>query len=182
MFLLGGGIATTISGYKWYHINKTPNLRYIDDNKVLIANLAETIIPRTNTPGAKDVKAEEAIIFLLKNVCDRKTQNNFIDGLKDVTSYSLNTYNKNFNDLTFSEQTATVNHFFKKGKNFKGNLGKAKNKYLGKSFFEILKYYTTVAFCTSRQGASEALAYDYIPGKYVGCIPLLAQQKSWATK
>ncbi|MBC7866102.1 MAG: gluconate 2-dehydrogenase subunit 3 family protein, partial [Gloeobacteraceae cyanobacterium ES-bin-316] len=96
MFLLGGGLVTTFSGYKFYHISKTPDLLFLDGHKDLIADLAEIIIPRTNTPGAKDVKAEDAIITLLKNVADKKTQNNFIDGLKATERFSMNKYSKSF--------------------------------------------------------------------------------------
>ncbi|HSN61807.1 MAG TPA: gluconate 2-dehydrogenase subunit 3 family protein [Ferruginibacter sp.] len=154
----------------------------MDEHKALIAELAETIIPRTNTPGAKDVKAQNFIITLLKNVSDRKTQNSFIDGLKDIEEFSIDKYEKNFTALTVIEKRNVVEHFYKKGKNFSGKLGKAKNKFLGKSFFDILKNYTTIAYCTSRQGATEGLAYDFIPGKYDACIALKANQKAWATK
>ncbi len=182
MFLIGGGVAASYSGYKYYQIHKTPDLTYLDDNKAMIADLAEVIIPKTNTPGAKEAMVHETIIKLVKNVSDRKTQNNFIDGLKDVHSYANSKYDKPFTQLTKQEQIAVVKHFQQKGKNFSGMWGKAKNKILGKSFFTILKEYTTIGYCTSKPGATETLAYDYIPGKYEPCLPVTANQKSWATK
>lgn len=182
MFILGGGVAATYSGYRLYNIAKSPDFQFLNENKALIADLAEAIIPRTNTPGAKDVKAEEVIITLIKNVADKKTQNNFIEGLKDTDQYSQNQYQKAFTSLTAPEQIKVLEHFAGKGRNFSGLLGKAKNKFLGKSFFDILKSYTTVAYCTSRQGATETLAYDYVPGRYEACIPLSPRQRSWATK
>ena len=80
------------------------------------------------------------------------------------------------------QQTDVVRHFQKKGKNFSGIWGKAKNKLLGKSFFAILKEYTTIGYCTSKPGATETLAYDYIPSKFEPCIVINSSQKSWATK
>ncbi len=182
MFVLGGGAAATYSGYKFYTIAKTPDFAFLNNQKAFIADLAETIIPRTNTPGAKDVKAEEVIITLIKNGANKKTQNNFIEGLKDADRFAKGKFGKVFTSLTVPEQKSVVEHFSQKGKNFSGLLGKVKNKLLGKSFFDILKYYTTVAYCTSRQGATETLAYDYIPGSYQACIQLSPRQRSWATK
>jgi len=182
IFFAGGGIVATYSGWEWYEISKTPDLHYLDENKELIADLSEIIIPRTNTPGARDAKVHETIISLVKNVSDRKTQNNFIEGLKAVENYSFKTFKNPFTALSAKQQKDVVTYFFERGKNFKDNLGKAKNKILGKSFFEILKYYSSIAFCTSEPGATQALAYDYIPGKYIGCMPVSANQRSWATK
>ncbi|HSZ34812.1 MAG TPA: gluconate 2-dehydrogenase subunit 3 family protein [Puia sp.] len=182
IFCLTGGVVATYSGWEWYVLYKTPDFRYLDENKDLIADLSEIIIPRTNTPGAKDAKVQETIIALIKNTGDRKTQNNFIEGLKSVESYSLSIFKNPFILLSTPQQNEVLMHFFKKSKNFSGNLGKAKNKILGKSFFEILKYYCTVAFCTSEPGATGALSYDYIPGKYNGCMQVSADQRSWATK
>jgi len=72
--------------------------------------------------------------------------------------------------------------FEERGKNFKGILGKAQNRFLGKSFFTTLKEYTVEGYCTSEMGATRGLAYIHIPGKYLGCIPMQPGQKVWATK
>lgn len=48
------------------------------------------------------------------------------------------------------------------------------------SFFKILKDYTLTGYFLSETGATQALAYDKIPGGYWGDIPLAANQKAWA--
>lgn len=182
IFLIGGGATAGFSGYKWYSIHKTPDLNFLDANQALIADLAETIIPATDTQGAKEAMAHIAIISLIKETADRKTKNIFIDGLKEVESYSSSHFSKSFSALTPAQQQETVAHFRDQGKNYGGMMGKIKNKFIGKSFFHILKEYTSIAFCTSKNGATKTLAYDFIPGAYHSCVQMTAGQKSWATK
>jgi hypothetical protein len=182
IFLIGGGATASFSGYKWYSIHKTPDLFFLDNHTALVADLTETIIPSTGTPGAKIAMAHLTVISMIKEVADRKTKNIFIEGLKDVQQYASANYNKLFTELSAAQQQEVVNHFREKGKNYSGIMGKIKNKFMGKSFFHVLKEYTTIAFCTSKTGATQTLAYDYIPGKYNACMPLAPGQKSWATK
>jgi hypothetical protein len=182
IFLIGGGATASFSGYKWYSIHKTPDLFFLDNHTALVADLTETIIPATGTPGAKIAMAHLTVISMIKEVADRKTKNIFIEGLKDVQQYASANYNKLFTELSAAQQQEVVNHFREKGKNYSGIMGKIKNKFMGKSFFHVLKEYTTIAFCTSKTGATQTLAYDYIPGKYNACMPLAPGQKSWATK
>ncbi len=182
IFLIGGVTAASYSGYKWYSIHKTPDLFFLDNHQALIADLAETIIPATDTPGAKEAMVHITLITLIKETADRKTQNNFIDGLKSAEHYSNSHFNKSFSALLPAQQREVVIHFRDEGKNYSGILGKIKNKFAGKSFFHILKEYSTIAFCTSKSGATKTLAYDFIPGAYHSCMPLTPGQKSWATK
>ena len=49
------------------------------------------------------------------------------------------------------------------------------------SFFKILKDYTLTGYFHSEIGATQALAYERIPGGYQGDLPLGADQKAWAT-
>ncbi|MBC8034021.1 MAG: gluconate 2-dehydrogenase subunit 3 family protein, partial [Chitinophagaceae bacterium] len=76
----GAGIAAAFSGFKWYQISKAPDLAFLDQQTSLIAALAETMIPATDTPGAKDTLVHEFILKMIKDCTGKKTQNNFIDG------------------------------------------------------------------------------------------------------
>ena len=49
------------------------------------------------------------------------------------------------------------------------------------SFVRILKELTLVGFYTSRIGATQALAYEAVPGGFRGCLELRPGQKAWAT-
>ena len=86
--LAGAGIAAAGAGYKWYSFSKKPDLQFVEDQKELIAALAETIIPATDTPGAKEVGVGDFIIKIIRDCSPVKTQNNFIDGLKDLHAYA----------------------------------------------------------------------------------------------
>jgi len=182
IFLLGGGASAGFSWYKWYQVHKTPDLAYLDSHTELVAALAATIIPVTATPGAREALVHVTVIKMVKEVADRKTRNIFINGLKELALYTENEYDKPFTALTAGQQTAVVGYFRDQGKNYGGAAGKIKNRLAGKSFFLVLKEYTTRAFCTSQTGATETLAYNDIPGSWEACIPVTAGQRSWATK
>jgi len=47
------------------------------------------------------------------------------------------------------------------------------------SFFKIAKDYTLTGYFLSETGATQALAYDKIPGGYWGDVPLAPNQKAW---
>ena len=181
-FLLGGGAATGIAGYKWYTLHKTPQLSTLESHTALIADLAETIIPATDTPGAKAVMAHLTIIKMIRETADRKTQNNFIEGLKTVEEYAGSQYGRPFTQLTALQQQQVIGAIAGKEKNYTGIGGKIRNKFSGKSFYSVLREYTAIAFCTSQSGATQTLSYNYIPGSYNGCIILQPGQHSWATK
>src|SRR6201989_3659454 len=142
LFIIGGSAGAGFTSYKWFSIHKTPDIGFLDMHQALIADLAETIIPATDTPGAKAASAHIALISLIKQTADRKTQNIFIDGLKAVEAYASSQYDKSFSALSIAQQQEVVGHFRDKEKNYGGMLGKLKNKFAGKSFFHILKEYS----------------------------------------
>jgi hypothetical protein len=182
LLLAGGGTAVSVGGYKWYDWNKPFDHAFLDKKKELLAALADTILPATDTPGAKEAGAGDFISVMVKDCTERKSQNKFIDGLKELEAYCSSNYNKNYVHCSLAEQQAVMRHFQQKGRPMKGIMGKVQNRYLGKSFFTTLKEYTVLGYCTSELGASKGLAYVAVPGRFNGCIPLEKGQKTWATK
>jgi Gluconate 2-dehydrogenase subunit 3 len=177
IILAGIGGTLAFGGYKWYEGDKTPDLAWLEQQKDLLAALADTIIP-----GARAAGVQDFMIILLRDCTDRRSLNNFIDGLKDLQSYCRSNYQPPFTRCSEAGRISTLTHFEEKGRLPSGIWGKAESRYLGKPFFITLKEYTVTAYCTSELGATHGLAYVPVPVNYHGCVPLQPGQPAWATK
>jgi hypothetical protein len=178
--IAAGGAA--IAGYKWWDWHKTPDLPALEQHRNTLAALAETIIPETpDSPGAKEAGVADYIIIMIRDCTDRMSANKFIDGLKALDGHCRSSYGQPYGSCTRDQQVKVMQRFEEMGRPPKGLLGKAENKYLGRSFFSTLKQYTVRGYCTSRLGATKGLAYVLVPGSYHGCIPKSPGQKGWAT-
>ena len=175
------GIALAAGGFEWYALNGRPDFVYLRNSRSLLAALSETILPRTDTPGAKDANVQDFIVKMVEYCTIRKEQNRFISGLKDMQAFCKGRYGKDFEHCTGGQQQEAMAHFEEKGRPYKGIAGKLSYRYIGRSFFTLLKEYTVEGYCTSQAGATQGLAYAYIPGSFQGCIPLQPGQKAWAT-
>jgi len=170
-----------ISFWKYWTIYKKPDLAYLDLKKNLIAEIAETIIPATETPGAKMAKVEEFIIKMVKDCTATKSQNNFIKGLTDLEGYSKQNFDRDFISCNVNERESILTHFESlHDSNYW--IRKLKQKVLGDNFFYMFKSYTITGYCTSELGATKGLSYDYLPSTFEACTTIDDKQKSWATK
>jgi hypothetical protein len=181
--ILLAGTATTISfgGYEWYSLTKSPDKDYILSKKILLAELAETIIPATDTPGAKEAGAVEYMIPFLIDCTDKKTLNRFIEGLKDLESYTFSRYHRDFIRCSEDEKLAVLHYYDQKSAVTHSLFEKIRNRLIGYPFFVTLKKYAVQGYCISEKGATIGMRYIAVPGKNLPCIPMEPNQKSWAT-
>lgn len=153
-----------------------------EDRKALVSEIAEIIIPKTDTPGAKDAKVGEFIEKMLKDCYAPKDQESFSKGLDALEK-------KDFMKATPAEQTAILKEMETSTKAELDKAGEEKKKYTeaGKEyteaavpFFRLMKELTLLGYFTSEPGATQALEYVAVPGRYDGCIDLKPGQKAWA--
>jgi hypothetical protein len=179
------GVAATgaiFSGYKWYDWHKTPDIGWLEQQRDTLAALAETILPATpDAPGAKEAGVADYILIMIRDCTDRMSANKFIDGVRALDGHCRSAYGRPFASCSPDQQIKVMKEFEESGRPSKGLLGKAENKYLGRSFYTTLKQYTVQGYCTSQLGATKGLRYVLVPGSYQGCIPKLPGQKAWAT-
>ncbi|GAB3732908.1 gluconate 2-dehydrogenase subunit 3 family protein [Spirosoma lituiforme] len=166
------------------------------DQDATVAELAETIIPTTKTPGAKAAKVNEFIDLMLKDCYKADDQKRFVEGLTQTNKLSQDTYSKAFVQLDPTQRIEIVKKLQASAKqelaqmntakaaakveNAQADLQMPESKKRYTPFFMILKDLTMTGYFTSEVGATQALEYVAVPGRYDGCVTLKPGQKAWA--
>ena len=165
-------------------LNYTP-VFFSESQAQTVAELAEIIIPKTNTPGAKDAGVPGFIDSMLKEVYSKEDQDKFLKGLSDFEAEAQKEYGDTFSSCKGEEQVA----LFKKhhdaaiatlgtgGSTGWWNTGGGSDK----PFVLKVKELTLLGFFTSEAGATQVLQYNQVPGPFQGCVPLSEVGKAWAT-
>lgn len=174
-------ITILIAGYTFFRFRSKRTIRNVRYYQDIISEVAETIIPQTDTPGAKRAGVNVYIINVIESCLSVRDQKTILGGLEDVEEYCLKRYSLPFIKCTPEKKISTLEHFRQKGVFENVFLNKVKNKLLGSSFFELIKDLTVTGYCMSEIGAIQGLAYDHTPVTYNACVPLLPDQHSWAT-
>ncbi|RAJ22849.1 gluconate 2-dehydrogenase subunit 3 family protein [Pedobacter cryoconitis] len=175
--------AASFSILKWVSMNRAVVPADLVHKRELLAELAELIIPQTDTPGARAAMVHDYMIMVILNCTPVKEQNKFIDGIAELEDYTAERYGKDFLQCSLAEKKIVLKHMARNSSGYSYKiLNKINNKLFGKPFFLKLRELTVEGYCQSRLGATQGLAYDYIPHTFEACIPLRKNQKSWATK
>jgi hypothetical protein len=148
---------------------------------ILISELVDEIIPPTETPGAKEAKVQDYIIDFMESCSSKKDYDNFLNGLIDLQANCFNTYGHSFENCLVDQKKEVLDDLDNSLK-YSSLLSKIRDRLFGRSFFNILKTLTIEGYCTSSIGATELLAYQPIPGRYIAITKLGINQKAWATR
>ena len=166
------------------------------DQDATVAELADTIIPTTKTPGAKAAKVNEVIDVILKDCYKPDDQKRFLEGLAQTNKLSQDAYSKAFVQLDPAQRIEVMKKLEADAKEQKAKMASAKAaakvensqadlqmpdaKKMYTPFFTMLKDLTLTGYFTSEVGCTQALEYVAVPGRYDGCVPLKPGQKAWA--
>jgi Gluconate 2-dehydrogenase subunit 3 len=131
----------------------------------LLAELVETIIPATETPGAKAARVHVFVDLVLKHCRTTSEQAAFVKGLGAVASECRARHGAEFVAAPRASREELLQRL-EAGED---------------PFVRTLKELTVLGYCTSEKGATQGLAYEAVPGDYRGCVDLKPGQKGWAT-
>jgi gluconate 2-dehydrogenase gamma chain len=145
-----------------------------EDQGILVSQVSGIIIPKTDTPGAKEVGVPGFIDTMVKDVYSPENRDKFIKELEAFSKEAEQEYGDPFIDLSEEDQTAFV---------LKNHEAALKADAKERPFILNMKELTVAGFFTSKIGATEVLQYEAVPGAYKGCLPLLqaGKGKTWAT-
>lgn len=147
----------------------------------LVADIAEIIIPRTNTPGAKDVGVPAFIDSMLKDVYTQEDRDRYLTGLKAFDDAARTAHSKAFVALSKGQQTELVKKFHDEAVAVELAYD-PRPATLQRPFILMTKELTLLGFFCSEPGATQVLQYVAVPGGYQPCVPIAqaGNGKAWA--
>jgi gluconate 2-dehydrogenase gamma chain len=179
--MMGAAISASALAGLMQGCKTTPELTYVpkffsEDQGRLVMEVAEIIIPKTDTPGAKDVGVPGFIDTMLKDCYKKEDQDRFLEGLLAFDEEAKKAYGDSFIYCEPEQQVELVK------KTHDAAVAEAKeNREAPRPFILMTKELTLLGFFTSEPGATQVLQYVAVPGAYHGCVPLAEVGKTWAT-
>lgn len=166
---------------------ENPNFRLTAAQDALIAEVAETIVPTTSTPGAKAAGVPNFIKKMLADCYRDKYSQYFMKELDNVEADTKAKFGKSFVDASVEQRTEILKMYEQKAKTDAAKF-REEAKTWGEApiqnerpFFAIMKDLTVTGYFTSEIGCTQALRYEAVPGKYIGDYPYKKGDKAWAT-
>ncbi|MES5047830.1 gluconate 2-dehydrogenase subunit 3 family protein [Rhizobium nepotum] len=139
----------------------------------LLDEVAETIIPRTSTPGAKDAAVGAFMAVYVADCYTDEQRKLFLSAMAEIENRSQAEHKKAFLELTPQERQTLISALDKKAR--------AEQTSTAPQAFTLVKQLTLLGFFTSKIGATEVLVYDEIPGGFETCVPYKKGTPAWGT-
>ncbi|WP_422350969.1 gluconate 2-dehydrogenase subunit 3 family protein [Flagellimonas sp.] len=131
----------------------------------LIKEIADTFLPKTNTPSASEVNVHLYLDLLLKDVFEAKFKKDLIKGLEKFDENCQSIYGRSFvlldhpDKIDYLEKVET--------ESLKGERERVK----GTPFYLTIKKMIIAIYFSTEEGVKQNLNYVPVPGPYIGEVP-----------
>lgn len=144
-------------------------------DRAMLDEIAETIIPRTDTPGARDA-AVGAFIARYSAACYEPAQLRTLkQGIGTIDALMRTNAGTGFLQATAAQRQSLLAALDTEARKHAQGEGNPAPHY-----FTLMKQLTLFGFFTSKPGSTQVLRYRPVPGKYKGCVPYKKGETSWA--
>ena len=177
--------------------NSTP-VAFTEENIAFLDEVAETIIPQTNTAGAKAAGVGRFMTVMVNDAYSKDDQEIFHKGMNILDDECKKMHNVEFMKATPEQRKQLLIKIDEETKDYvkrqtdQLNVQKQKQKQgqerntndfktltLPNHYFQQLKQLAIFGYFTSEKGRTEALRYNPVPGKFEGVIDYKKGEKAY---
>jgi hypothetical protein len=141
-----------------------------------LGDLSDTVLPPTSSPGAKEAGVGAFIPVMIRDCYPVEDQKVVLEGFKSFAKQAKDKTGKHFSQLTLEERTPLVHDLDKEAKAYQ----QSKKEEDANHWFHMVKQTILLGYFTSELGATKALRYVQIPGRYDGDFPYQKGDRAWA--
>ena len=129
--------------------------------ETMLAELVETFIPETTTPGAKSLKVHQFVMRMINDCYDQPAQELLKTGLAKTDQLAQQTYSKPFTTCDATQRTDLLRQL------------SAAAEPETQQFTNLIKSLTIRGYTNSEYYLVNARKYVMAPGFYHGCVDLI---------
>lgn len=144
-----------------------------------IVEIAEMIIPTTETPGAKDAKIDEFADIILTEWAGEQEKQQWLDGLAAIDAESQAAFGKRFIEASAAERLqlmtkwdADLTAARNARRTWRRESGTPQPPDHRRLFFHTIRSFTVSGYYSSEAGYTKERKASIIPGIYKPCMPL----------
>lgn len=169
--LLAGGALTLpawASGWEAASLSPLPASLADAGQAALLGELVETIIPASDTPGARELGVHQYILTMLADCYDKPAQARFMQGLQELDQLVKAGYGKAFGDCPAAQRLEIL-----QGREAAARLLPPEQE----AFFPFLKSMTIQGYLNSAYVMRDVYHYELVPARFHGCVPVKQSAK-----
>ncbi|ODS85395.1 MAG: hypothetical protein ABS46_02035 [Cytophagaceae bacterium SCN 52-12] len=142
-----------------------------EEQKALLNEIGETILPATDTPGAKEADVAAFMDVIVTDCYTPAEQRIFMEGISKLEEACRKAYGKKFGAISPALREKLLTDIDKE------HIAYMAGKKSGDPvhYFRMFKELTLAGYFTSEAGATKFLKYNPAPGRYDGCT----SEKPW---
>jgi predicted house-cleaning noncanonical NTP pyrophosphatase (MazG superfamily) len=140
---------------------------FSQDNISFLDEVAETIIPKTTTAGAKEAQVGTFMTVMVNDCYEEADQKIFKEGLNKLDDACDKMHGHGFMKADATQRRDLLISLDKEVKEYMKN----KKQEDPAHYFQMMKQLTLVGYFTSKPGLEQNFNYKQVPGKYDGAVP-----------
>jgi len=163
-------------------------IKLSDTQQKLVGDVCETIIPKTSTPGAKDLRVNLFVLKMLDDCYTKKDQEKFVAGLTEFDDMVKKKYGNAFADLTDKQREECLATLEKSAKPV--TIPSKSIKPVGEGqksieppkkkpdvpplpfCYQAIKQQTLFGYTNSQYFMTKLIVYELVPGRYNAHFPV----------
>lgn len=126
----------------------------------MLAEISSTIIPTTDTPGAKEVSAHLFALRMVNDCYKKEDREKFIKGFRQFQDNVQQQYNKTYTQCTAPERQQIISAI----------AAKKDNGDDAAYFYKTFKRFTIQAYTSSEYYLTKVDEYKLVPGKFIASV------------
>ncbi len=157
---IGGLFSMPLWAEGWNQNSFSPSLAFSSADDAFLAEIVETFIPETNTPGAKSLGVHKLLQRLVTDCQGAEAEIKLIEGLRKMNEFSVKNQGAEFVKLDASKKMEVLKAM---------EIGDDSSL---KALYGQLRRMTIDGYMKSEYVIVNIQKYEWAPGRYHGCVPI----------